>query len=183
MTIQYDDVLLRDWSHDDAFRLADIANNEKIYANLRDAFPHPYTLENARDYINSCLQNTNALLCAIEYNGVLAGSIGAFFMTDVYRKNAEIGYYLAEEFWGGGIMTKAIKAISTYVFNNYDILRIYAEPFERNIGSRRALEKAGFFHEATLKKNVVKNGHIENTCIYSMLKDFDSICQSNRCDN
>lgn len=171
MIIQYEDIILRSWEQNDAFRLAEIANNKNIYDNLRDAFPHPYSIEDARKYINNCLQNPNALLCAIEYKGLLVGSIGAFFMSDVYRKNAEIGYFLAEDFWGTGIMTKAIKAITSYVFGNYDILRVYAEPFGRNVGSRRALEKAGFIHEATLKNNVIKNGIIEDTCIYSLLKD------------
>ncbi len=171
MRIQYEDVTLRPWEPEDASRLAKIADNKKIYDNLRDAFPHPYSIDDGRAYINHCLENAKDLLYAIEYNGELVGSIGAFFMADVYRKNAEIGYYLAEEYWGSGIMTKAIKAITAYAFANYDIHRMYAEPFARNIGSRKVLEKAGYVHEATLRKNVIKNEIVEDTCIYSLLKD------------
>lgn len=85
--------------------------------------------------------------------------------------NLEIGYWLDEKYWGKGIMTEAIKMLVEFVFKNTDIIRIYAEPFARNIGSRRSLEKAGFSIEAELKCNIVKNGSIENSCIYSILKE------------
>lgn len=108
---------------------------------------------------------------AIEIGGMPAGSIAATFKEDIYRKNVEIGYYLGEEYWGKGIMSKTIKAFVKYLFINFDINRIYAEPFERNIGSRKALEKAGFKLEAILKKNIIKNGTIENSCIYAILRE------------
>lgn len=171
MRIEWEDIILRPWEEKDAERLAQIANNKKIYDNLRDYFPHPYTLGDAKTYIESLSDNEKILIFAIEYEGVLVGNIGAFFQSDVYQKNAEIGYFLAEEFWRKGIMTKAIRAITSYVFENYDIIRIYAEPFFRNSGSRRSLEKSGFQHEATLKQNIVKNGLLEDGCIYALLKE------------
>lgn len=172
MWIEDRNIVLRKWKEDDAERLAEIANNKKIYDNLRDAFPHPYSVEDARRFI--ALQQDGSKLSkafAIVVDGKAAGSIGAFLKEDVYRKNAEIGYYLAEEYWGKGIMTKTIKMIVEFLFNNFDIIRIYAEPFSRNVGSRKALEKAGFRLEAVLKSNVIKNGIIEDSCIYSILKD------------
>lgn len=142
---------------------------KKIYDNLRDAFPHPYTLEDAKSYIAS-VKNIPTVF-AIVVDGKVAGSIGAFIQTDVYRKNAEIGYYLAESYWGSGIMTKIVITLVKYIFENYDIIRIFAEPFARNTGSRRVLEKAGFKLEATLKSNVIKNDIIEDSCIYTILRD------------
>ncbi len=171
MRIECEDIILRPWEAKDAERLVEIADNKKIYDNLRDYFPHPYTLEDGKKYIESLSNDEKALIFAIEYDGVLVGNIGAFLQSDVYRKNAEIGYFLAEEFWGKGIMTKAIRAITSYVFENHDIIRVYAEPFARNIGSRKSLEKSGFRHEATLKKSIIKNGLIEDSCIYSILKE------------
>ena len=91
--------------------------------------------------------------------------------SDIYRKNFEIGYFLSESYWGKGIATKAIKAATSYAFRDFDIVRIYAEPFSDNTGSRRALEKAGFRLEATLKNNVIKNGIIKDSCIYSVLRE------------
>lgn len=170
MKIETGDFIIRNWKGGDAERLALIANNKKIFDNLRDAFPHPYLIEDAKEYISFAQKDDNlSTLFAIEIDGKLMGSIGAFLKDDVYRKNAEIGYYLDEECWGKGIMTKAIIAFTKYLFDSFDINRVFAEPFSRNIGSRRALEKAGFRLEAILKSNVIKNGVIEDSCIYSVL--------------
>ncbi|MDP4094994.1 MAG: GNAT family protein [Bacillota bacterium] len=172
MRIVADGFVLREWQDSDAERLADIADNKKIYDNLRDGFPHPYSLEDAKRYISFVKSNSSSsLILAIEIDGLIAGNIGAFFKDDVYRKNVEIGYFLAEEYWGKGIISMAIRELSKYVFDNYDIIRIYAEPFARNTGSRRALEKAGFSPEALMRCNVIKNGIIEDSCIYALLKD------------
>jgi RimJ/RimL family protein N-acetyltransferase len=108
---------------------------------------------------------------AITVDKALVGSIGLVVKTDIYRKNFEIGYFLAEEHWGKGIATRAIKAATSYAFKDFDIVRVYAEPFSDNPGSRRALEKAGFILEATLRRNVIKNGIIKDSCIYSVLKE------------
>lgn len=170
MKIETDKIILRPWIPDDAERLATIANNKNIYDNLRDAFPHPYSIDDAKRYIEKAQGlNVSSILLAIEKDGSVIGSIGAFFQNDVYRKNVEIGYFLAEECWGKGLMTKAVTALVKYLFQNFDIVRIYAEPFARNTGSRKVLENAGFKLEAVLKKNIIKNDTIEDSCIYSIL--------------
>ena len=172
MKIYSNNIVLRPWEERDAERLATIANNKKIYDNLRDGFPNPYSIEDAKQFISNLQQDTKQpKIFAIEYGSIVVGSIGVFSKEDIYRKNAEIGYYLAEEYWGKGIMTKAIKAITEYIFDNFDVIRVYAEPFARNIGSRKALEKAGFRLEAYLKNNVIKNDTIEDSCIYAVLKN------------
>lgn len=172
MKIYNDRFVLRPWVEEDAPQLAKIANNKKIFDNLRDGFPYPYTLENAIEYIKATKEANNSdLSLAIEVDGQAQGSIGAFFKDNIYRINAEIGYYLSEEYWGGGIMTEVIDEIVKYIFKNFEVSRIYAEPFARNIGSRRALEKAGFRLEGALKKNVIKNNMIEDSCIYAILKE------------
>lgn len=55
------------------------------------------------------------------------GSIGAFRQNNIHRQTAELGYYLAEEYWGRGIMTDAIRQICAIIFKTTDILRVYAE--------------------------------------------------------
>jgi len=89
----------------------------------------------------------------------------------VHRKNAELGYYLAEEYWGKGTMTKVVRRMTQYLFGNFDIIRVYAQPFARNTASRRVLEKAGFRLEAVLKNNIIKNDVVQDGCIYAVLKD------------
>jgi RimJ/RimL family protein N-acetyltransferase len=172
MQFEMDEVLIRKWRKYDAPRLAEIANNKYIFDNLRDAIPYPYNERDAEEYISMALDaDDKTHLFAIEFDKTLVGSIGGFIKEDIYRKSAEIGYYLEKEYWGRGIMTKAIKILTNYLLNNFDLLRLYAEPFERNIGSKRALEKAGFSLEATIKCGAVKNDIVEDYCIYSLLSD------------
>lgn len=172
MEIISEGIILRPWSIKDAPQLAVIANNKKIFDNLRDGLPFPYTLKDAREWLNLILpENIPSRFFAIMLNDELAGSIGIVTKTDIYRKNLEIGYFLSERFWGQGIATRAIKAATSYAFKNFDVVRIYAEPFSDNIGSRRALEKSGYRLEAHLKRNVIKNGIIKDSCIYSVLRE------------
>lgn len=172
MEICFEGIVLRPWSIKDAPQLVIIADNKKIGGNLRDGFPFPYSLNDARDWLNIILpENIPPRFFAILVDDKVVGSIGIITKTDIYRKNFEIGYFLAEEYWGKGIATSAIKAATSYAFKNFDIERVYAEPFSDNKGSRKALEKAGFILEATLKRNVIKNGIIKDSCIYSVLKE------------
>ncbi len=172
LRIETDELALRSWKEEDAKRLAVIADNKKIADYLRDGFPHPYSLDDARQFILRAIAEDNASRSfAIEINGVVAGSIGAYLKENVHRKNAELGYYLAEEYWGKGIMPKVIRCMTQYMFDNFDINRVYAQPFAMNTASRKVLEKAGFRLEAVLKSNIIKNGIVQDGCIYALLKD------------
>jgi ribosomal-protein-alanine N-acetyltransferase len=172
MEIIFEGIVLRPWSFNDAVKLAKIADNKKIADNLRDGFPFPYSLKDAKNWLNLILpENSPPRFFAITIEKQLVGSIGIVLKSDIYRKNVEIGYFLKEEYWGKGIVTKAIKASASYAFKEFDIVRVYAEPFADKAGSRKALEKAGFTLEATLKRNVIKNGIIKDSCIYSVLRE------------
>jgi ribosomal-protein-alanine N-acetyltransferase len=172
MEIFFEGIVLRPWSVRDAMNLAKIADNKNISDNLRDGFPYPYSFKDAKNWLNIILpENYPPRFFAITLDKKLVGSIGIVTKTDIYRKNFEIGYFLAEDHWGKGIATRAIKAATSYAFKDFDIVRVYAEPFSDNIGSRKALEKAGFIHEATFRRNVIKNDIIKDSCIYSVLKE------------
>ncbi|TAL60506.1 MAG: N-acetyltransferase [Bacteroidetes bacterium] len=172
MEIFFEGISLRPWSIRDAGQLAHIADNKDIADNLRDGFPNPYSLKDAKNWLKMILpENFPPRFFAITIDKQLVGSIGIVSKSDIYRKNFEIGYFLAKEYWGRGIMTRAIKAATSYAFNEFDIVRVYAEPFADNNGSRKALEKSGFTLEATLRRNVIKNGIIKDSCIYSVLKE------------
>lgn len=165
--------ILREWKSEDAESVAQAANNEKIAANLRNAFPYPYTLEDAKWYVEDCISRGEykQITKAIEIDGKAVGSIGIFVQDDVYEKSAELGYWLSEKYWGQGIMTEAVKQICREAFEKFDIIRIYAEPFEHNIGSRGVLEKAGFTCEGTMRNGVYKNGNVYSYCMYSILRE------------
>lgn len=163
---------LQKWKLEYIADVARYADNEKIAANLRNVFPYPYTRQDAENYVRSCAENTEERqLCrAIVAEGHAIGSIGVFCGSDVYEKSAELGYWLAEDFWGKGIMTEAVRRICWEAFAAFDIVRIYAEPFAHNAGSRGVLEKAGFTLEGIMRKGVFKNGELCDYCMYSLLK-------------
>lgn len=166
------DFTLEKWAEAYAPHVAEYADNPKIACNLRDGFPSPYTLRDAEDFIRAFMAAEERLQCvrAIAAGGKAIGSIGVFLKDDVYRKSAEIGYWLGEPFWGKGIMSSAIRQISDYAFEQYDIVRIFAEPFADNAGSRKALEKAGFQLEGILQKSVYKNGVFHDSCMYARIR-------------
>ena len=163
---------IRRWELSDARDLATALSNKKIQDNLRDGLPYPYTEQDGKEYISAMLaaNESDTFAFAITVNGKAIGSIGAFRQTNIHNKTAELGYYIAEEYWGKGIMTEAVKQLCDYVFSHTDIIRIYAEPFACNIGSCRVLEKAGFQYEGTLRSNAFKNGNVLDMKMYSKLK-------------
>ena len=167
--------VLRKWRLSDAKDLAAALNNEKILNNLRDGLPFPYTGQDAGDYITAMLSadENSTFAYAITVDDRAVGSIGAFRQSNIHRQTAELGYYLAEEYWGRGIMTEAIRQLCGIVFDTTDILRIYAEPFAYNTGSRRALEKAGFALEGIMKNNAVKNGKVLDMALYSLTRTME----------
>lgn len=163
---------IKKWALSDAKDLASALSNTKVQDNLRDGLPYPYTEQDGATYISAMLSEdeTETFAFAITVDDKTIGSISAFRQTNIHRQTAEIGYYIAEPYWGKGITTEAVRQICRYVFDNSDILRIYAEPFAHNIASCRVLEKSGFQYEGTLRSNAVKNGNVLDMKIYSLLK-------------
>ena len=164
---------IRKWKLTDAKDIAVALSNKKIQDNLRDGLPYPYSEQDGIDFISSMLSanEDETFAFAITLDDKVIGSIGVFRQQNIHRQTAEMGYYIAEEHWGKGIMTDAVKQICNYVFKNSDILRIYAEPFAYNTGSCRVLEKAGFQYEGTLRNNAVKNGKVIDMKMYSLLRE------------
>mgnify|MGYP001063052321 FL=1 len=164
---------IRKWELSDAKDLAAALSNKKVQDNLRDGLPYPYTEQDGKEFISAMLSadENETFAFAITVNNMVIGSIGIFRQGNIHRQTAELGYYIAEEYWDKGIMTEAVKQICEYVFANSDIIRIYAEPFAYNIASCRALEKAGFQYEGTLRSNAVKNGKVIDMKMYSLLKE------------
>lgn len=165
--------ILRPWLLSDAEAVAIAADNPNIAANLRNAFPSPYTSADAEWFVGDCIAQgeERRLMRAIVIDGKASGSVGVFVQDDVYEKTAELGYWLAEDHWGKGVMTEAVRQICREAFERFDILRIYAEPFADNLGSRRVLEKAGFTCEGTMRNGVYKNGRVHSYCMYALLRE------------
>ena len=168
------DFILRPWRREDVEDVLRYANNEKIARKLRNIFPYPYIRTDAESFVNSCLEadETCQMFRAIEAEGRAVGSIALCRGGDVYVRTAELGYWLAEDCWGQGIMTQAVRQICQEGFEQWDdLVRIYAEPYARNAPSRRVLEKAGFALEGVLRQNVFKEGEVCDSCMYALLRE------------
>lgn len=165
---------IRKWEVSDAGNLAKVLSNKKVQDNLRDGLPYPYTEQDGKDLIYAMLSadKNETFAFAIIVDNIVVGSIGAFRQSNIHRQTAELGYYIAEEYWGKGIMTEAVRQICNYVFSKSDIIRIYAEPFAYNTASCRVLEKAGFQYEGTLRSNAIKNGKVIDMKMYSKIKEL-----------
>ena len=161
---------LRHWKQGDEHSLVRHASNRRVSRNLRDEFPHPYTLDDARRWIQHAATLKPGLALAIVIEGQAVGGIGLILRDDIYRRSAEIGYWLGEEFWGRGIMTEAVQTVTEYAFAHYELCRIYAGVFEFNTGSMRVLEKAGYQFEARHRKAVTKDGQTFDELIYACVR-------------
>jgi RimJ/RimL family protein N-acetyltransferase len=169
MELKSGNIVLRTFNESDAPKMAELANNIKVARNLRDGFPFPYTLKDAEIFIEKYGKTNPMSIFAIEYQGVYAGNISLMPGTDVYRKSAEIGYFIGEAFWNKGIVTTAVNLITDYGFKCLDIVRIHTGIFEYNTASQRVLEKCGFVKEGVFKKAIFKENQVWDEIRYAKL--------------
>jgi RimJ/RimL family protein N-acetyltransferase len=158
---------VRPWQASDAQSLAAHANNRKVWRNLRDAFPHPYSLEDAHAFIRMALARTPESFFAIALDGQAVGGIGFTLHGDVERVSAEIGYWLGEAFWGRGIATEALREVTRHAIQAHGLTRVFAVPFEWNPASCRVLEKAGYVAEGRLRRSAIKDGRVVDQILYA----------------
>jgi RimJ/RimL family protein N-acetyltransferase len=161
--------IVRSWTNEDLASLVKYADNRKIWLNLRDRFPHPYTRRDGRDFIHLARSQRPETMFAIEVDGEAAGGIGFVPHSDVERVNAEIGYWLGEPFWGRGIVSEALVAVTNYAIETHHLTRVFALPYARNAASCRVLEKAGYVLEARLRRSAIKDGEIIDQMQYAFI--------------
>ena len=171
MELKLQSCVIRPWSLSDAVAVQRYANNRKIWLNLRDIFPHPYTLDDAHAFLGYVTNEQPTTTFALAMPSEAIGCIGLQLGRDVHRKTAELGYWLGEPFWGRGIMSEAVAAFTHCAFGMYDLERIYAQPFANNPASARVLEKAGFVFEARLRASVFKDNKLLDSLLYARVRD------------
>jgi [ribosomal protein S5]-alanine N-acetyltransferase len=161
--------IVRSWTNDDLPSLVKYADNRKIWLNLRDRFPYPYTRRDGRDFIHLARSQRPETMFAIEVDGDASGGIGFVPHTDVERVSAEIGYWLGEPFWGRGVVSEALVAVTQYAIETHNLTRVFALPYARNAASCRVLEKAGYVLEARLRRSAIKDGEIIDQMQYAFV--------------
>ena len=167
MELKLERCTIRDYRMSDAESLAKHANNRKVWLGLRDAFPHPYTIEDAKNFLEGSSAGLPKKNFCIDIDGAAVGGIGLRLGEDVQRHTAEFGYWLAEEYWGHGLMSEIVPAFADYCFQEFSLKRLFAMPHSSNPASARVLEKAGFVLEGRLRNNVIKDGKILDSLLYA----------------
>jgi ribosomal-protein-alanine N-acetyltransferase len=160
---------VRSWRPADVPSLVAHANNPRVAIHLRERFPHPYTAKVGRAFIRMVRQTKPETAFAIVVDGQAAGGVGFHVQSDVERVSAEIGYWLGEAFWGRGIATDVIQAVTAYAIEHHGLTRVFAIPFASNTASCRVLEKAGYVLEGRLYRSAIKNGVIIDQLQYAFI--------------
>jgi RimJ/RimL family protein N-acetyltransferase len=161
---------LRPLRYADRERLAELANNKNIWNTLRDMFPLPYTVDDADRFVDMVKQQEPQITFAIELDFEFVGVIGLVLQPDVYRKSAEIGYWIGEPYWGKGITTRALALAMEYAFETMKLERLFAGIFEGNEASKKVLEKCGFMLEGISRKAVYKNNRLMDEWRFGKLR-------------
>lgn len=161
------EIRIRPWRQDDLSPLVRCANDIRVWNQLRNYFPHPYTEKDGQAWIDSVTASDPPVNFAIEADGAFAGGIGLVLLGDVYVKSAELGYWIGADHWGRGIATEAVRQMVEHGFRHFDIVRIHADIFASNPASMRVLEKNGFQMEGVRRKAVWKNGLLMDAYTYA----------------
>ena len=173
MQLDFDTCAVRSFRDADAQELARYANNRQVWLQLRDRFPSPYVVENAREYIAHIRSRTPATAFAVTVGDAPVGAIGVMLRDDVERCSAEVGYWLGELYWGRGIATSALVGFTRFAFVAYELERLYAMPFASNGASCRVLEKAGYVLEGRMRRSAIKDGVLQDQLLYAVLRGAD----------
>lgn len=162
---------IRSYQEQDVAAVVKYGNNYKIWINLTNIFPHPYTEADAQSWIQQVKSQEPECNFAIASAEELIGGIGFGIKGDIHCKSAMFGYWLGEPFWGKGIATQAVKTLVNYLFTHHDLLRVYAGVFAWNPASGRVLEKAGFTLEGRFRQHVFKDGKVTDLLTYGLLRE------------
>lgn len=164
-------LVLRPWDTEDIDVLPEIANDRRIWINVRDMFPHPYDRSRAEQWVAFCQQEEVAHSFAISMGGQAIGGIGVHPFDDVHRKSAELGYWLGPAYWGQGFATEAVQVIVKYGFELLGLERIQAGVYAWNEASSRVLVKSGFDLEGCMRRHAYKDGKFVDVLLYARLRD------------
>jgi RimJ/RimL family protein N-acetyltransferase len=162
---------MRPYAIGDLESLVKYANDPLVASQLRDRFPHPYTRELGRQFLETIASATPCETFAIDVDGEAVGGVGVHPGDDVGRASAEIGYWLGRPFWGRGFATEVVQAVVDHLFSTVVYCRLHAHTFAGNTASQRVLEKCGFRREGVLRKAVLKNGRLLDAVLYGQVDE------------
>ena len=171
MQLQTDKCVLRPWRMEDAEGLAAGINNPNVWLHLRDWVPHPYTVDDAIAYLQRVTKPQPEHAVCIEVDGNVGGGMSIRIGSDIHRRTAELGYWLAEPRWGRGVMTAAVRVFVPACLEEFQLDRIFATTSSKNPASARVLEKAGFAFEGRLRRNAIKGDEVLDSLMYAWIRE------------
>jgi RimJ/RimL family protein N-acetyltransferase len=170
LVLQLGDIAVRHLVREDAEAIARHADNPLVAEVLRDRFPSPYSRDHARSFIRAVIDSDPPMAYAIANEQEAFGVVGFLPGQDVYYRSAEVGFWIGEEYWGRGIMSRVLQAFSEYLFLNFEFNRLYCGIFSSNPASARVLEKSGYQREGILKAHITKNGEVLDEWLYARIR-------------
>ena len=146
VTLTTERLVLRPWRETDLEDLYEYARVDGV-GQMAGWLPHENPAE-SRAVLQMFMNGKKTF--AVEYAGKVVGSLGIeIYREDHYPQLAqlrgrEIGYALAKDCWGKGLMTEAVRAVINYLFEQIDLDFLVVSHFAHNDRSRRVIEKCGF---------------------------------------
>jgi RimJ/RimL family protein N-acetyltransferase len=171
MELPLNQCVVRSWEAGDLASMVQHANNRRVWINLRDRFPHPYTRQHGASFLQRVIGSRPETTFAIAVDGAAIGGVGFMLHDDIERVSAEIGYWIGEPFWGRGICTEVVRAVTDYAIERHGLSRLFAVPFTHNVASCRVLEKAGYVREGHMRRSAIKDGAICDQYLYGFVRD------------
>ncbi len=166
-----DNLRLRPLTQDDAEALQKIGDNKNIWRWVRDRFPNPFTVQDAREYLDRLGSSELRFYRGIEFENELVGVIGLKRKEYINRYSAEMGYWIGQDYWNMGFATQAVMAMLSVAFDEWELMRVFAFTMEGNDASQRVLEKAEFTYEGVKRKAVYKDDKFHDELFFSILRD------------
>ena len=164
-------ICLRPWNTGDHDSLVRYGNNKLVWRNLTDMFPHPYTHEDAVEWVGIASDPGASIFLAIDFEGEAIGGVGVIAREGNDFHTGQFGYWLGQKHWGRGIATQSARALKSHAFAGKRFKRLEAPVFAWNQPSMRVLEKVGFVKEGTLRKSVLKDGQLIDSVMYAAVSD------------
>jgi [ribosomal protein S5]-alanine N-acetyltransferase len=168
MRLRLKDCDVRSWTHDDAEAIVRHANSRHVSASLRDGFPSPYTLADARSFLDAMVGRVPETAFAIAVSEEAVGNVALIIRDDPAA--AEIVCWLGEAWWRHGIATQATQAVTEWAWDALRLTRVYALVFEWNAPSIRVLQKAGYALEGRLARHTLKDGQLMDRLVYAAVR-------------
>ena len=159
---------LRDYQEADIDAIHQLLNNYQVSRFLSSRIPFPYTRDDAVWWVET--GSKSEITRVIEFNQQLAGIIGVARGPHENYRCGELGYWLGEPFWGRGLATLAVTRMTEMIFDETDIVRLFAPIYDCNRASMRVVEKCGYKLEGIAESSIFKDGRFYDEHIYARLK-------------